>query len=647
MSKVATDLTNPLFQGLACAALSPGLRSILVFDAPSSALPIAGQNLVGMLKHVTGCQVTQVQLSVVETEEDLWGGLALQQESANQSFSWQRGVLAEGRDETLRLVIIPDLARLSLVTARACIALMGSKVAYLERHGHQDNWQPNLCWLAGCARQDIGLVSSHLLDRFALRLSYQDWGEDDRETDIRRWLQEPQVLSTIDSGPQLPEWLEVLPNDKSLPLEIMPSAQKRVLDYVPVTNDYSVRRELALLRLAQAQAQLLGLKQVAVEQVDLAAAMIGSELMEPEPKSTKPKSKTSSQSLSDISSMTDEREDKESDKRIDGSEDKPYQEPVYAPDKEEMLPSEPIVMERKVANPYPEDTTPIEREAASLRLPLRRFKNMAAGHGAIVGVEPTKTPQDLAIVSTLLEAAKYQPMRQEALLQHQNTTATKHQVVNGECLNQNQLLILRPTDLRRYRRAVVPEQMLALVLDYTCLKDCRWQESLMPYWQWAYEERASVCLIRVGAANARHELQAEKLMADKVLVPKIRLSLEVSRGRATPLAHGLDLVLQTLRHALQHGRTAVQQAILVVITDGRGNVPLEASRNGKITPPVGRQGIEDALKVARQIADMQQVNTIVLNPQPEYSSDIPVTLAKTLGAKISKISLLKVWEVEE
>ncbi|NEZ64374.1 hypothetical protein D0962_16510 [Leptolyngbyaceae cyanobacterium CCMR0082] len=185
-SKEPVDLSNPLLQGLACAALSPGLRKILVFDAPITSLTMAAQNLAWMLKQTTHCQITQVQLGMVETEESLWGGLTLPQEKADQPFAWQPGSLAEGRDNALKLVIIPDLARLSLATARACVALMGSNVAYLERHGHQDSWQPNLCWLAGCARQDIGLVSAHLLDRFALRLSHQDWGQDDREAKIRQ-----------------------------------------------------------------------------------------------------------------------------------------------------------------------------------------------------------------------------------------------------------------------------------------------------------------------------------------------------------------------------------------------------------------------------------------------------------------------------
>jgi magnesium chelatase subunit D len=188
--------------------------------------------------------------------------------------------------------------------------------------------------------------------------------------------------------------------------------------------------------------------------------------------------------------------------------------------------------------------------------------------------------------------------------------------------------------------------MLTLVLDYTCLQECNWQEALLPYLQWAYVERASVCLVQVGAVDAQDELRAEKREADNILVPHIRNRLEIERGKATPLAHGLDLALQTLRHVLQHGRSAVHQSVLVVISDGRGNVPLEASRAGRVVPPVGKRGIEDALQVARQIEALKGVESVVLNPQPKYYADLPVKLAQALGAKIAEIPSLKGWEVE-
>lgn len=650
-------------RGLACAALNSGLRSVLVFDGTIATLQSAAHTLAQMLEVVTDCRVVPVQLGVVETEENLWGGLALSKETTAFPFEWQRGVLASGREQELRLVIIPDLTKLSLATARACIALMESDVAYLERHGHQDVWKPNLCWIAGCSRSEVGLVSPHLLDRFALRLSSQEFASVDRVAVLQQWLQELDESSEQAQDVLSPEWVEVLQraHSKRVPEgalsypEVTLEAQKRVLDYIAVSEGYSVRRELALLRLAQANAQLEGVAQMSEEQVDRAARMVGLKLLEPSLDADSLKTEKPIQPKPLDTNSVAQESLKESQPLREKPTPTQVREPVYESDTTETLPLQSMVMDGAIANPYPEDTTPVQREAASLRLPMRRFKNAVSGRGAIVGVEPATVPQDLAIVSTLLEAAKYQPIRRSAWLKRQEVPdglvepGMKDGVNGGQFSQRDEgrSLILQPTDLRRYRRAVMPEQMLAMVLDYTCLQDCKWQESLSPYWQWAYEERASVCLIQVGAANARHELQAEKITADKVLVPRIRLSLGAGRGRATPLAHGLDLVLQTLRHALQHGRSATQQAVLVVLSDGRGNVPLEASRIGKVTPPVGRQGIEDVLQVARQIAGLKDVNSVVLNPQPKHYKELPVQLAQALGAKIAEIPPLKVWEVEE
>ncbi|MFM5960678.1 MAG: hypothetical protein ACKOQ2_26585, partial [Dolichospermum sp.] len=93
-----------------------------------------------------------------------------QSESEKQAFKWQSGLLGETENtKEIRLVIIPDLTKLSLAAMRATVVLMGANVAHLERHGQTKSWQPNLCWLVGCSSQkeEIGKISPHLLDRFA------------------------------------------------------------------------------------------------------------------------------------------------------------------------------------------------------------------------------------------------------------------------------------------------------------------------------------------------------------------------------------------------------------------------------------------------------------------------------------------------
>lgn len=313
-----------------------------MFDAAIATLQFAAQNLTWMLKQVTGCQVVPIQLGVVETEEDLWGGLALRHGKAESTFEWQQGLLAGGREQELRLVIIPDLTRLSLPAARACVALMGSEIAHLERHGHHDRWQPNLCWLAGCPRQEVGLASPHLLDRFALRLSSQEYGEGDRAAAIRQWLYDSDSRSQEEEL-LLPEWMSTLQQAKSRQPDITLEAQKQVLDYIASTDGYSVRRELALLRLAQANAQLAGEVEVTAQQVDLAAQMIGLALTQssldiarPEPEKPKPAPDLDSPAQAPVADAQSEMERRAP---------TPIQEPVYASDTTATLPPQPIALD--------------------------------------------------------------------------------------------------------------------------------------------------------------------------------------------------------------------------------------------------------------------------------------------------------------
>ena len=87
--------------------------------------------------------------------------------------------------------------------------------------------------------------------------------------------------------------------------------------------------------------------------------------------------------------------------------------------------------------------------------------------------------------------------------------------------------------------------------------------------------------------------------------------------------------------------------MLVVISDGRGNVPLEASRANRKPQNVQRQGIEDAFKVARSIGNLGNVQTVLLNPQSREYPELPLELAKALEAKVILIPLQQKWELDE
>jgi magnesium chelatase subunit D len=643
LGSLYSNLDDSIWRGLACAALQPKLRTILLFNANPKSLRIYSRGLAKMLK-ITDSDAKVIQLSVSDSEDDLWGKYSVTSISGSDAnfITWQPGFLgSENKENELRLLVIPDLTKLSLAASRACISAMDSSVIHLERHGKTQVWKPNLCWLAGCSKNRIGAVSPHLLERFALRLTVKTPPIVDL-VEVLQQLVDSKDSANLEDQDLIPSGVEeALKQAMQHRPKLTPDGLIRVIDNISVLETYSARRAASLARLALAEAQLANIEQVTGLLVDRIAETIGLELNSEEANSLEWSAPSAIQKSNEVNDLNSEEitNPNEYIPSVEESEEDVNTKPVYSSNTTEKLDPSYVSSKDFLKGPYPEDSAPVDREVMSLKFPPKRFRTIASAKGVTIGTEPAKTIQDLALVSTLFEAAKYQLFRQQ-----------KRSKSRGK-------LILSTTDFRAYRRAPIAEQMFCLVIDHTCLRKCLWQDMLLPYLSWAYQERASVCLVQVGAAvnqNSKKiidssELQATKAVERSILVPRISAGIEAPAGRSTPLAHGLELSLQTLRHALQHGRNTVQKALLVVITDGRGNVPLAASRSGLIEPfiPVKRQGIEDALMIAEQIRNLDHLDIVLLSPKPVGNTEPSLELGKSLGVKTENFILMQSLDNEE
>lgn len=605
---------------LCAAVLSPGLRSLLVFDATSEKLREVTQAANEILRATSNRPVVNVTLQSRETDDDLFGSFT--PHSANkESLCWQLGLI--GDDGNPRVVLIPDLTQLSLIAARAGIMLLGEAIAYLERHGQHRIWQPEIFWIAGCATRDVGKVSAHLLDRFAIRIRPNKTvpNEKRRVLEIRRFINEEKTEDTH-SVIVPPDIGEVLNEARRFRPQLTDEAITRLWEYLPKFGFSGTRRDLALARLALVHAQLEHQSSILEGHVDSAARLIGLNRSTNETTPT-PSREEEEEKMSEADASTSTRENEtisrpvEQPVKIDRKPTQQLAEQVETPP--EPFPSAPLPSEP--ATPYPEDQAPVDHEDAPLRLPPHTTQRSATENGPIIGTQRATALYDLAFVRTLLEAAKFQPIRR------------KHVAWSAPGL------LISASDLHSYRREPIAEQMLVLVLDYTSLGDSDWEGALFPYLKEAYTERAMICFVKVGAADSRQELRAERIEARSILVPSIGHAFNSQAGRATPLAHGLDLAYQTLRRYLQHGRGGPYRATLVVLSDGRGNVPLDASRRGEITSAVMRKGIDDALLIARQIRNLDYVRVILLNPLSQQYPELPLELATSLGADVRNIRI--------
>ncbi|WP_189888313.1 hypothetical protein [Streptomyces xantholiticus] len=570
---------------LACAAVDRGLSGVLLFDLdPALAAPL-GAWLAALLPDSAGSTV----LSAEALDDDLWVTVR-PAAGAVGGFRPAPGPLyAAGRAPAV--LVAPDLSRLGLAPSRAAITTLTADVAHLERDGQQAVWAPADRWVAGCPKHLVSRVSRHLLDRFALRIDGAALVPTPGQSDILGDVPVPwrQAVHSVHAGGPLPP-LSAAAAD--CVVTVLPSAAA------------GTRRDLSLARTARALALLAGEGATSPHHVDRAASLLG--LRSP----SRPRQPVSPgvPTPDSISAPGGEAAHGASwpTARV------PHQ--VQAGDGAAELPAHDVPQVPE--GPYPEDSLADEREASPLRPPAFRPRDKTL-RGHPVGTATTTTTRDLSLTATAQEAAKYQTLR-----------------CPGHHADGSHPLHLTAADLRVHRRATESSGLLVLVLDHTSRRELDWYPALSPYLSWAYTSRARVAVVEVGALDAPSELAASVFLSRSLLDRRVVQALNRPAGRATPLAHGLQLAGLLLRHETQHGGAVVDEAVLLVFTDGRANVPLEASRSLNTPAGVGDRGVRDAIEQAERIARLKRVRSVVLHPGPRAYAHLLTELAESLDGEL-------------
>jgi magnesium chelatase subunit D len=590
------DLARRLGLALVCAAADPALSGVLLLDLDPRHVDPVARLFGGILAGATEPARPPLVLGAADRDEDLWTRTRIRGGEHGITVRTEAGPLVEADDAhgAPPLVVVPDLARLSVAGMRAAVQLLGAEVVTVERSGLRGTIRPRARWMAVCRSADAGRLSRHLLDRFAVRLSVAD---------LR--LSGPAGALFAD----LPADWRSAAGGGVRPVPVTDAALTRAQELLG--PDAGVRRELALVRLARTLAALDGRPSASAGHSEAAARLIGVSVPEPaqggpesapEPPGPAPTPAGPPGTLQERRGADPEGPHRGRDGDRALLDTGPAEGIGTAPG---TAPSP------AAGSPYPEDETAGAREAAPLSGPRRRTTGPVSTRGTVIGTRRATDLRDLAYVRTVREAAV-----------HQRGRRTERFTVS-------------PVDLHSNVRAAAPERVLVLLLDHTCRgPDGDWQEALAPFLQWAYTSRATVQVIEVGAADAADELRAGSFAARGVLDPRVPGALYRRGGRATPLAHGVELAAHTLRRLLRRQGTGPTEAWLVVVTDGRGNVPLRVSHTGRPAGEVAAAGIEDAVEAAARIGamDRTRLHVAVVDPGREPYGDLPYVLADRLGA---------------
>jgi len=369
--------------------VEPGLDGLLLFDLPSAALPAVASSLIEALTAGGSALAPPrlVRLGSHEEEDDLWSSLRPQTSDGVTTLIPLPGPLVRQDDDPILVVVVPDLARLSLAASRAAITMLGSPTAELQRHGRSQRWSTGTYWVAACATADVGQVSEHLLDRFPVRLPARS------------------LAPNVDPVQRIMRALADAPEEPQVPVPALPPAWRSVLQRgqggLPVDDSaieravalhnarHGMRRPLALLRLARATARLAGDPAVTADHIDDIAVLTTMTESVPSPTpSVAVTGPTEPQAEYDRDRPAAPRQD------LVERTGTAVVEPVLMAAPAEALPE--LTVTALMPQAYPEDGADPEREAEPLKLPWQRAAGRPTDRGPIVGTMPARSLEDIA-----------------------------------------------------------------------------------------------------------------------------------------------------------------------------------------------------------------------------------------------------------
>lgn len=589
MAKPPSPALPRVLRLIDCMAADHHLGGMILFDLDPSLLLELGYVLAERLGHDTASEGASGGVVVVgagTTADDLW----LQTLPEPTGFALRPGLLVEDDNGSPPpVVVVPDLERASLPVIQAAVTCLNADTASVERLGHSIRWQPRARWLTSLRRRAAGHLSPHLLDRFPLRVHASGVREE--------------LLSLRNEA-------AASENDRSLlhaaasscvarrtDASLSPEAAQLVVSLMP--SNPSRRRDLALARTARALSGAAA--EISARHVRDAADLLGITALA---KNDRSSAGTPTPGTSPTGG------------EVGDEAGPPGSHQVSDPGPAHPLPGEDMSTSLASSLPYPEDDPEAIAPFASLRSVYQPAPGTQATHRHEAGVRPARTAGALAVVATLLEAAKFQTVR------HITDSSPS-----------SRRFIVHATDLREYRSSNRSNWVLVLVVDHSSQATQVGAPALAPFLRWAHQQNAAVSVIEFGHQDAADELVAEHYCATSVLDPRVPGSLARSPGLASPLAHALDLAVSDLRR-YRRNRGGVHEAVLVVMTDGRGNVPLAASLLGKVPEGVSRQGVSDALAAAATVRRLARVRPVVIAPQTQIYPELAADLADVMGGQL-------------
>ena len=601
---------------LLLAAVDPAIGGVLIQGAKGTAKSTIVRSLAALLP--SGRLRT---LALGTTEDRLVGGLDLEATLTGGAPRFQPGLLAETDGGILYVdeVNLLDDHLVDLVLDAAA-----SGVVTIEREGFSRT-QPARFALVGTMNPEEGALRPQLLDRFGLCVEVTGaWDVDERvEIMARRFAFDADPTGFAASwaaaeaglAGRLRQAREAVPG-----VVLGRGLSEQIAELAMDAQAAGHRAELAMGRAARAHAAWCGRSRVTRQDVDAVAELVLAHRRRHIPPPPQVPAEPSPGRQGETTRQSEMTQPPPTDPGPPRSSEPPSE------------PCEPSEPPGPAGEPAPDQVAGVGElfRVRPLDLGTSRPGRSGSGRrtttvsddarGRYIRSRPTPQSVDLALDATLRAGAVHQRSRRRRAAELGDP-------------RRDLAVIIEPSDWRRKVRIRQAGSLVVLCVDASGSMGARGRMAaskgaVLSLLLDAYVKRDQVSLVSFRGTGA--QVLVEPTSSIETAERRLR---ELPVGGRTPLAAGLVRVSELLRRALL--RDPALRPLVIVVTDGRGNVGLEGR--------VSRAASAEAVQVAGQLARDDRVTWVIVDTEPAgpMARGHSVELAAALGARRFAIEELR------